>query len=247
MDLKCLCYKGKFEFIGKKNCASIYRCQRCNTIYSDGEWHDDDFYRQHYNTKSSSVVPYSDRYEHDCEVALNRLSAVFKHLNFSPCRMPMTTYSLLDVGCGNGAFVDTASNYGLDAYGVELMDIDFKQPDRIIKGNFWKWDIDFGRQYDIITLFDSLEHFPYPFIAIAKIAKIANLNSIVVIDQPNPCSEESIKYGLGWKHIKPYEHVYLVSEQFLTEVFAALQFTLSLKTQQINGRMFLIYETTNKL
>lgn len=101
--------------------------------------------------------------------------------------------SLLDVGFGNGDFLKIAKGFTKYTYGFDL---NYKYlPSTAHKGKL-------DGYYDIITMFDSLEH-------------LNNLNVIfemkckyLVLSVPNckkPFDDEWLK---NWKHLRPNEHLH---------------------------------------
>jgi 2-polyprenyl-3-methyl-5-hydroxy-6-metoxy-1,4-benzoquinol methylase len=230
MDLNCFCGSNFLNYLGRKQRTRIYQCKLCGTIFPEHYRYSEEFYRNEYACEFQKIkghLPYTESYEHDCEVARNRLKPITKR--FSP------PISLLDIGAGTGAFVDEANKAGLDAYGIELMDFPNR---RITRANFLTFSSD--RRFDVVTLFDVLEHFPFPGFAITKTASLAK--RIIVIDQPNPISDEAKREGINWKHIKPVEHNFLLSKTLLSQFLSYLEWNLSFETSQVAGRMYLIYE-----
>ena len=57
---------------------------------------------------------------------------------------------LLDIGYGNGAFIKLASKGGFDAYGCDVHGADYGVRDVPLTS---------AEQWDVVTFFDSLEHF----------------------------------------------------------------------------------------
>lgn len=96
---------------------------------------------------------------------------------------------LLDVGAAAGAFVKVAKDDGFDAYGIEPC------------GYLVRWaieklglhslssgtieDIDKGERYDIITMFDVLEHMVDPNNSIYLAKNLLNDNSYIVMNLPD--------------------------------------------------------------
>jgi hypothetical protein len=111
--------------------------------------------------------------------------------------------SLMDVGYGNGDFLDTCVGCINTLYGNDI------EPAYPLKNNinFIK-DITL-QKVEVITFFDSLEHFE-------DIEFIKNLKcEYVIISLPWCYNGENDKWFENWKHRKPDEHLYHFNEKSL--------------------------------
>jgi len=115
-----------------------------------------------------------ERYDHDKEIAELRMG---KHdLWFKGTR-------LLDVGAGNGAFVDVAREYGLDAWGVERNAAAYK------RGNSYLGTLESQRfeaqEFDNITVHDVLERLVDPIAELEEIHRILAVSGMLVVEIPD--------------------------------------------------------------
>lgn len=228
----CICGKTKKISLGFKEGIEIVRCQSCNTIFPVTYNYSEQFYRDEYSQQYQirrGTLTYQDRINHDVKVAECR----FKSLQgvIKPTKS-------LDIGSGTGGFVKVALGANYDAYGIELMS--FAVEDRIINDSFLTYEFQ-PNSFGLITMFDVLEHFDNPFVVIRKVLSIIQPKGILVIEQPNPISEEAINEGILWKHIKPQEHNYLISDMMLTIIFKYLKLPLVKQFEPVKGRMCLVY------
>ena len=119
--------------------------------------------------------------------------------------------SILDIGYGNGSFLRVCSNsisncFGYDVSGVEL-------PNEItIVDNF------FDRHYEVITFFDSLEHFE-------DIHFIDKLNCDYICVSLPWCHNFDDGWFKQWKHRKPNEHLWHFNEKSLKAFMEKNNFT----------------------
>lgn len=111
--------------------------------------------------------------------------------------------SLMDVGYGNGDFLDTCVGCIDILYGNDI------EPAYPLKKNInFVKDIT-TQEVEVITFFDSLEHFP-------NIEFIKNLKcEYVVISLPWCYNGLDDKWFINWKHRKPDEHLYHFNEKSL--------------------------------
>jgi len=97
--------------------------------------------------------------------------------------------NLLDVGCGEGFFLFDASKMGYIVRGVELsqdaaeyarrefsLDVEAKSFE----------EVEFPESYfDVVTLWQVLEHVPYPLIILKKVHRILKPGGVVAVATPN--------------------------------------------------------------
>jgi hypothetical protein len=121
------------------------------------------------------------------QMAYLRLGYIIGVLGKIPC-------SVLDVGYGDGAFLKVCAASNIDSYGTDLFDNYI--PD---KCKFVKESTD--RFYDVITFFDSLEHFP-------DINFVRDLQCNYVVVSLPWCHNYDEEWFMNWKHRKPNEHIH---------------------------------------
>lgn len=96
---------------------------------------------------------------------------------------------LLDVGCALGVFLALARESGWDTYGVDISEFAaaFARDElglRTFSGELQDLDFD-GRCFDVITLWDVLEHFPDPSHQLKQVYRLLADDGIVFINTPN--------------------------------------------------------------
>ncbi len=136
----------------------------------------------------------------------SKLDWIAKYAGMSP--------ALLDVGCGTGVFLDmvrkrdwrgrgievspTAARYARDVFGLDVIGAS-------IEG--WPGD---GETYDIVTMFDVLEHLRDPVEAVRMIRNRLRDGGILVLEVPNQEGlldrAADVAYRLGWR--KPVSALY---------------------------------------
>ena len=115
--------------------------------------------------------------------------------------------SILDVGYGNGSFLKIASTIIGKCAGFDIND--YPLPDNVKPVNSIT-----NSYYDVITFFDSLEHF-------ADISFVNSLRcSFVYISVPECHYPENTEWFIGWKHRKPDEHIFHFSRKALLKFMA---------------------------
>ena len=102
--------------------------------------------------------------------------------------------SILDVGYGNGDFLRVCSNQIDDCFGYDISE--YPLPETCQRATSL-----FDRYYDVITFFDSLEHFP-------DISFVKDLQCEYVCVSLPWCHYFSDEWFNSWKHRKPDEHLW---------------------------------------
>jgi hypothetical protein len=111
---------------------------------------------------------------------------------------------LLDVGYGNGAFLRAAATAGFQPFGYDIHHGDFGIAEIDIYNDRSRWDV--------ITFFDSLEHFP----SFAAVRSLIGRAGYVMVSLPlYPAAFPATR---AWKHYKPGEHVHYFSRQSLSRL-----------------------------
>lgn len=119
---------------------------------------------------------------------------------------------LLDVGFGTGAFIKIAMNAGFDAFGYDIHGEDFGVRRAPLCG---------ADSWDVVTFFDSLEHFS-EFGEIRSLSKRARLLVVSV-----PKTPVDLLTNRQWRHYKPGEHLHYFCEQSLAALFSPMRAIVS--------------------
>ena len=117
---------------------------------------------------------------------------------------------LLDIGCGTGWFLEVAREYGFEVYGQELgKELAKWTNERLGVKIFSKTisEISSQIQFDVITMFDLLEHVPEPLQLISDCKRLLNKDGILLVFTPN---FDSLSIHVMKEHsnlIAPAEHL----------------------------------------
>jgi SAM-dependent methyltransferase len=111
--------------------------------------------------------------------------------------------ALLDVGCGRGYFVKTASDGGFDAMGIDLSEKAVRYARETFKVNADTAGMETllrsGRAFDVVTLWHALEHFDDPITTLKAVHSLLSNGGICVIEVPNLNSLKFILSGGKWE------------------------------------------------
>lgn len=124
---------------------------------------------------------------HDSQHAM-RADSFFRALKKLSRHLPSAGAKVLDIGTAGGAFLDAATRFGYDAWGME--------PSRYLveKGKERGVKIEQGvienhtfakSSFDMVTLWDVLEHVPDPRDALTRIRELLRPGGILLINFPD--------------------------------------------------------------
>jgi SAM-dependent methyltransferase len=126
---------------------------------------------------------------------------------------------LLDVGCGNGAFVAAAARAGYDAEGHDLAP-------EVAAAASARWSLpvhtgDLGAleagPYDVVTLWDTLEHAVAPRALLVEVARLLAPGGHVVVLSPHSAGVSARVLHGRWWAFGPNDHLVLFSGDALAD------------------------------
>jgi 2-polyprenyl-3-methyl-5-hydroxy-6-metoxy-1,4-benzoquinol methylase len=120
----------------------------------------------------------------------------------------------LDVGCGEGALVMTAGDYGFSAIGLDTQ-VDTVTRIRELGFNAMQHDfmtLKVEVVLDVLSMMDVLEYIPYPREALHKAAQILRPGGVIVISMPDVTSSswkimDAANVNPYWQGIERY-HIF---------------------------------------
>lgn len=140
-------------------------------------------------TYNSDYINKYNNYPHVAEISELRYQLMRKHFPNS--------MSVLDVGYGNGAFLDCANAHGWETFGYDVSDYPLEWMHKSI--------IDLNNAaVDVTTFFDSLEHFET--MNLQTILSHLDTQGIVISVPWCHRKEKGLNWFSEWKHRRPNEH-----------------------------------------
>lgn len=140
---------------------------------------------------------------------------------------PLERKTLLDIGCGNGALVGVATEFGLNALGVD------PREEAINAGIMAHMNLTVGTteniegHFDFIVLADVLEHVPFPRNMLKEVSRLSHEATTILVSCPNYGSP--IWNMLDQAKVNPYwfeiEHHHNFSRSGLENLLASEDFT----------------------
>ncbi len=120
--------------------------------------------------------------------------------------------SLLDVGCGVGYFLKEVGKKEFQARGVEVSELAARTGRErfnldIVCGDIFSCAFASG-SFDIVTLWQVLEHVPEPVKVLAEVGRILKKGGLLIIAVPNISSFQAGAFRSRWYHLDVPRHLY---------------------------------------
>jgi len=126
---------------------------------------------------------------------------------------------ILDVGCGDGSFLNLMKRSGWEVFGVETSEIGNRLCEQ--KKINVRRDVDFQDDFfDVITLWHSLEHMKNPLGILQKLHRVLSKTGILLVSVPNIESMEYSLFKRFWFHLDLPRHLCHFSPRTLKKLLA---------------------------
>jgi SAM-dependent methyltransferase len=179
----------------KKHHPAYYACRGCGLVFAHPQ-NDPDY--EH----GPSTLPSDDEYR-----ARMRNFAV-RYERLRPF-LPGKALRLLDVGCQNGVFLAYAKEAGCEVLGIEPS-IEYARYARettgvdVIGGSFEAYP--FTQRFDLITLFNVLEHTKDPRQVLTKAHGLLEGSGLLVLELPYVFTPQGLLSRQRWHHFEETHH-----------------------------------------
>jgi SAM-dependent methyltransferase len=131
---------------------------------------------------------------------------------------------LLDIGCGDGAFLQAAKQKGWEVYGTEINTMICKNTDITICTHLD--DMQAYAPFKVITLWHSLEHLADPAKIISHINGLLASDGTLFIAVPNAQGWQARLFGKNWLHRDVPRHLYHFSPYSLSYLLSSAKFKI---------------------
>ncbi len=172
--------------------------------------------RKEYTRTCSHYLPYSDKQIAEDYYFGDDYINYPKQINTTRAVEIVGRYKprgvLLDIGCALGYYTKAFLDAGYDAYGIDSSAYAVKQAQdlvgeiRIKKCNPDTEEISFKNKFDILYMWDVLEHSTNPRLMLEKATKVARKGALLVLHTSNSCSLTHLVMGDDWEGYSDYSH-----------------------------------------
>ncbi len=232
----CVCgNKDKSSFLVKyqKETFAVVTCNKCNLHFIPP------YYRKKINYGN-----YKDEKVTQAVRQGNNWVKVQRHkLRFDSIKKYKASGDLFDLGAGWGHFMLAGKELGYNVYGIEISEQpylysknDLKLPvDHI---DFFQMKED--KQFDVVTLWDVLEHIDEADKFVEKIARITKQDGILVLQVPQIDSYFAKKHKDNWK-MMGLDHVNYFGKDTITILLEKYGFKVEKIKSSFELKLFLMY------
>lgn len=202
-----LCKKTKSVFFSKFKKYILRECLNCGVIYNNLDVNS--FKRSNFFTNNKT------KYEDLKKEMVKTFS--YRKKNFGKERFkyikqnifpPKKRFNVLDYGCGSGYFLSTLKDNNISARGIDV-DINTVKFCKSKKLNVEKTDLrsEPNNKYDLITMFDTIEHFYDPVSELKEATKKLKAKSFILAFTPNIHSLSFELMGADHNMLAVFDHI----------------------------------------
>ncbi len=233
------------------NKYKYYSCKNCGTKFLDPHVANLDF-----------NVIYPETYEvYNQHKTNNKISKFLINFGLSQRYKVFSVYKnkgkILDIGCADAAFLKYLRRFPeWDLFGFDKKKLSIDEFDlhgiNITFGELSQINFE-SNQFDIITMWDVLEHLDNPSEVISYISNILLDNGKLIIKVPNGDSLDSIIFGRYWAGIDPPRHIFIFNRKSISQLLISNNFQIKKINTQFGGylnfiksiQFFLSYKIKN--
>lgn len=149
---------------------------------------------------------------------------------------------LLDVGCSTGNFLYAMQQRGWNAQGVEPSSYAAEQARQVfgldVHTGVLETAVYPDNSFDVVTLWDVLEHVPDPKGTLAETARILKPGGLLAFSSPNPDCVEARLFGGNWVGWERPRHLHLIPPSLVERYVESVGLRMK-GIESFNGRLSL--------
>ena len=138
---------------------------------------------------------------------------------------------ILDIGCGEGLFLQCMKKLGWHVTGCEISEIAADRAEKRLGQRIHRADFESMEKenipWDVIMLWQVLEHVPNPNHLLQEVSKHLKDDGLIVIAVPNATSWQARLFGPNWFHLDPPRHLYHMGLPHLHQLAAKVGFRVT--------------------
>lgn len=224
MSYRCKICQSNQPYFKKR--FGLYHCPTCSVYFLDPrQWPKDlgSFYERAYRGED----PLTRLAYFDYQPDLVQLKASYCESILAEVQ-DLRPGPLLDVGCGQGIFLEIASRAGFRVSGLEPSRIAAQSAPRRTRTKIKVGNIDTfplpKNSFKVVTLINVFEHLFNPLLALRKINTTLRPGGMVYLTTPNINSFWVKLFGRYWWGFKP-DHIFFFNPQSLKEILRRAGFS----------------------
>lgn len=208
------------EYLGQPVDVGVWKCPDCGARKAHPV-PDSAGLRERYESEHS-VGKWKDLFEQQLPAELVRRARLLS-------KWVPTGRRILDIGCGDGRFLDAARAEGLPTYGAEISWAAARESGA--RHPCWVGGleaVDPQAEVGGVCFWDVLEHIPDPGAFLRSASGVLAPDGVVVLSMPNLGGTTSLMFGLRWPYydFDRYGHIHHLRPTHLTTLLRANGFDL---------------------
>lgn len=232
----CVCQNNdptKFNLIYKRENFDVVACSQCSFYFIPPYYRKKIQYQQYKNEAVTQAIRSG-----------NNWIKIQRHkLRFKLIQKYKSSGSLFDLGAGWGHFMLAGNELGYDTYGIEISEQPYLYCKNDLKLNvdhidFFKMPEE--KKFDVITMWDVLEHIDMADNFIEKCAKVNQLNGYLVLQVPQIDSYFAKKHKDKWK-MMGLDHVNYFSKKTITQLLSRYGYEVQTIKSSFEIKLFIMY------
>lgn len=222
-----------FKIIYQKEKFSVIECKICSFTFIPP-----------YFRKQISYENYKDENVANAVRNGNNWVKIERHkLRYDLIKKYKPSGSLFDLGAGWGHFMLTGQMLGYDVYGIEISEQPYLYSKNDLKlpvDHIDFFDMKEDKTFDIVTMWDVLEHIDKADDVIAKCSRITSKNGIIVIQVPQIDSYFAKKHKDNWK-MMGLDHVNYFGKKTITQLLEKHGYKVETIKSSFEIKLFIMY------
>jgi 2-polyprenyl-3-methyl-5-hydroxy-6-metoxy-1,4-benzoquinol methylase len=196
------------------------------TVYDEGYWASDAAKTRGYTDYRADAPLYLRTYR-------KRLPIVNRHFRFAG--------RVLDVGCAAGYFLRVMKDEAWEVVGLEPSSAireaarELVGTECILEGTLDSAPLE-PASFDLITLWDVIEHIPDPVAALRRVRELLAPGGKLLLETQNVASRAARVLGKRWQHYKHTEHLYHFRPETLAELLRRAGFRVLENSPRLGGK-----------
>ena len=194
----------------------LWRCRKCGLIFvhpQPASLEIKKIYSQNYFQNANSHSIGYENYLADKSNIIKTFEKRFRDIE----KLYPNKGNVLDLGCALGFFLEVAENYGWTPYGVEISDYASTLAQRRFGDKIVQDTLDRAcfpnNLFDIITMWDYLEHISNPSQELARVWQLLKKGGMLILSTPDTDSLPHKIFRDRWMGYKDQEHLYYFSKK----------------------------------
>lgn len=236
-DIKCCVCENTnpsdFKVLYTKEKFSVVECNKCSFTFIPP-----------YFRKQVTYENYKDENVANAVRNGNNWVKIERHkLRYDLIKKYKASGKLFDLGAGWGHFMLAGKMLGYDVYGIEIAEQPYLYAKNDLKLPVDHTDfflMDETKKFDIITMWDVLEHIDKADDVIAKCTRLTNLDGLLVIQVPQIDSYFAKKHQDNWK-MMGLDHVNYFGKKTITQLLEKHGYKVETIKSSFEIKLFIMY------